>query len=205
MPNKPDRRWRLDPLARQAEAADGAEAGPEPAADPNPPRPGGSGRLAVVALVLAVLTLWGGLELAFRAWKGRYEARAALGARKLAPAVDPLDRLTPPDVDPATWARAVADTHAMLLALAGSGVLDETRIEALHRRIAAEVAAARPETARATLAALWDDLQRQAGPVIAPDLAPPPPNSRHAARHPRPPRPAILGPGPRPPTDRPEG
>ncbi len=194
MPNHPDRRWRLDPLTPSAEALDpGAEVDPPSPPEPEAPaRSGASGRRLVAALVLAVLTLWGGLELAFRSWKSRYEAQAALGARKLAPAVAPLARLIPPGLDPATWARAVADTHAMLLALAGSGVLDEAQIEALARDLAAKVAAARPDTARPILATLWDDLQRRAGPVIAPDRTPPSPNSRHAARHPRPPRPDIL-------------
>jgi hypothetical protein len=175
------RRWRFDPLSPGS----------------GPGVPGGSratGRWAVGAIVASVLTLWLGLDLAFRGWKARYQARAEFGAARVAPLVDPLAGLAPPGVDPARWRSAVADTHAMLLALTGAGVLDEPRMDGLRRDIADRVAAARPETALKTLADLWDDLELKAGPVIAPDRAPPPANSRHAARHPRPPRPAILGP-----------
>ena len=175
------RRWRSDGtgLDREAERS-------------GPPRV--SGRRAVVALVAAVLALWLGLDLSFRAWKARYDALAAFGAREVAPAVDPLAETLPPDVPPADWRGAVADTHAMLLALTGAGVLDRPQMDQLRREILTRVAEARPESARQTLAGLWDDLERRAGPVIAPDLAPPPPNSRHAARHPRPRRPDLLGP-----------
>ncbi len=82
----------------------------------------------------------------------------------------------------------------MLLALTGAGVLDHPQMDQLRQEIADRVAQARPETARQTLADLWDDLERDAGPIIAPDQTPPPPNSRHAARNPRPPRPKLLGP-----------
>lgn len=155
---------------------------------------GVSGRWTVVALVLGLAVLWLGLDRGFRAWKARHEARAALGAERVPPVVDRLADVVPPDVEPGAWRGAVADTHAMLLALAGSGVLDEARIEVLRRKVAERVGRARPETARAELAGLWDDVQRWAGPVIAPDLNPPPAGSRHAARHPRPARPALLGP-----------
>ncbi len=179
-----DRRWRLDDRTGRTRAE--LTRGPQ-----------GSGRRAVVALVATVLTLWLGLDLTFRGWRARYRARAEFGAARVAPAIDPLAGATPPDVPPLEWRRAVADTHAMLLALAGSGILGESRMDELRRDIAARVALARPETARATLAGLWDDLERRAGPIIAPDRTPPPANSRHAARHPRPPRPTILGPSPR--------
>ena len=157
----------------------------------SPPR--ASGRRAVVVLVAAVLTLWLGLDLAFRGWKARYRALAEFGASRVAPAIDPLASTNPPDVPTLEWQAAVADTHAMLLALTGSGVLGESQMDDLRRDIAARVARARPETALKALANLWDDLERKAGPVIAPDRVPPPPNSRHAARNPRPPRPKILG------------
>jgi len=182
----PDRRWRRDDRTAR------------PVAGPSPPGPARvSGRRVVLAMTAAVLLLWLGLDQAFRGWRARYQARAAFGAARVAPAIDPLARSNPPDVPPLEWRRAVADTHAMLLALTGSGLLDEPRMDELRRDIAARVDRARPETARATLAALWDDLERKAGPAIAPDRVPPPANSRHAARHPRPPRPSLLGPSPR--------
>ena len=155
--------------------------------------PSWSGRLTVGGLVVGVLVLWLGLDLAFRGWRERYRALAEFGAREVAPAVDPLAQMSPPDVPPDEWRRAVADTHAMLLALTGAGVLDRGLMERLRDDLRERVAGARPETAKADLARLWDDLERQAGPVIAPDLIPPPPNSRHAARNPRPPRPKLLG------------
>ncbi len=193
----PDRRWRFD-----------GQPGPDPddrSPGAVPPAPGASGRRAVGTIVAAVLTLWLGLDLAFRGWKARYRARADFGATRVAPAVDPLADLVPPGISPDDWRAAVADTRAMLVALTGSGVLDESRMEDLRRDLAARVAGARPETALRALAALWDDLELKAGPVIAPDRAPPPAGSRHAARHRRPARPRILGPSPAPPAAKPEG
>jgi len=192
----PGRRWRVDDRAIRPRP-------PTPAAPSPPARV--SGRRVVGAMVAAVLTLWLGLDLAFRGWRARHQARAEFGATRVAPAIDPLAEATPPGVPPLEWRRAVADTHAMLLALTGSGFLDESRMDGLRREIASRVVAARPETARVTLAGLWDDLERDAGPLVAADLAPPPPRSRQAARHPRPPRPPLLGPstiGRRPGTER---
>ena len=177
------RRWRRD------------DRSPAPTANDPPASTSVSGRRTVAAIVAVVLTLWLGLDLTFRSWKARYLARAEFGAHEVAPVIDPLAALLPPDVDPYEWRVAVTDTHAMLLALTGSGLLDESQMATLRREIAAEVAEARPETARQTLALLWDDLEKNAGPVIAPDRTPPPAGSRHAARNPRPARPRILGPG----------
>ncbi|WP_435018074.1 hypothetical protein TA3x_000019 [Tundrisphaera sp. TA3] len=171
------RRWRRDDLTRR-------DAAP----------PGVSGRWTVAVLVAGVLALWFGLDRGFRAWKARHEARAAFGMARVAPAIDPLAAVVPPDVAAEEWRRAVAATHAMLVALTGAGVLDEPDLERLRRQVAGLASRARPETARAELAGLWDDLEHRVGPIIAPDHAPPPAGSRHAARHPRPPRPGILGP-----------
>jgi len=165
-----------------------------------PESPARSGRWTVSAIVAVVLLGWFGLDRAFRAWTARYQARAHFGASVVAPSVDSLAQLSPLDCSSSDWQAAVADTHAMLVALTGAGLLDQSQMETLHHHLTAQVAQARtdPTTARATLARIWDDLQRDAGPVIAPDRTPPPPNSRHAARHPRPARPPILGPA-RPP------
>jgi hypothetical protein len=88
----------------------------------------------------------------------------------------------------------VADTHALLVALTGAGLLDRSQMEALRADVAARVARATSESARAELSKLWDDIEARAGPAVAPDDSPPPPGSRQAARHPRPRRPELLGP-----------
>lgn len=171
-------RWGPDALARRAALE--AEASV-------------SGRRFVIVGILATLLIWGAVYLAFLYWRARYRALAEFGATQVAPLVDPLAERVPPGVDPAAWRRAVADTHGMLLALTGAGVLDRMHAETLRREVAARVGrATTPEAARAELIGLWDQVERDAGPVIAPDSEPPPPGSRHAARHPRPPRPALL-------------
>lgn len=179
------RHWRRDDQT----GADDGTAADRPAA-------GVSGTATVVVLLVGLLLLWFALDRGFRAWRADHEARALLGETTLAPLVDVLADPVPPGLEPPLWRQAVADTHAMLLALAGSGALGEGQIVALRREVADRVARARarPETARAELSALWDDLQRRAGPIIAPDVTPPPAGSRHAHRHPRPARPALLGP-----------
>src|SRR5690348_5170912 len=58
--------------------------------------PGRPGRGVVIAGVLLVLILWGGLSLAFRQWKAGYQARAEFGARQVAAAVDPMAEVPPP-------------------------------------------------------------------------------------------------------------
>jgi hypothetical protein len=129
-----------------------------------------SGRVLVIGLVISVLALYGGLSLAFRQWRAGYEARAEFGRRVVAPAVDPLAEILPADdrgaVSPAAWRDAVSQTHAMLVALTGSNVLDGPRLRALADEVTARVARTRPETAREDLAALWDLAAGGAGPVI---------------------------------------
>lgn len=166
--NHPSRRVRFDdhPAAR-------VEAG-GPEADGYP------GRRAVIAGGLAVLVLSGGLALAFRDWRIHYRERAAFGARQVATAIDPLAGSVPPDVPADRWRGAVADTHAMLATLTASNMLDLDQMHALRDEIVARVARTRPETARAELAALWDDLAGRAGPNLV---------KRH-------PRPGLLPPAP---------
>jgi hypothetical protein len=173
------RRWDLDDLKRRS-AVDEAST---------------SGRRFVVAGVVATLLIWGAVYLAFLYWRSTYRALAEFGANQVAPLVDPLAERVPPGVDAEAWRSAVADTHAMLLALTGAGLLDRQRMEALRDDVAARVArATSPESARAELTKLWDDIEARAGPAVAPDDAPPPPGSRQAARHPRPRRPELLRP-----------
>jgi hypothetical protein len=151
-----------------------------------------SGRRFVIAGLLATLVIVGAVYLAFLDWRTRYRALAEFGATEIAPLVDPLAVRVPQGIDPLAWRRAVDDTHAMLVALTGAGVLDRPQIEAMRVEIASRAARATPATARGELIALWDDLERRAGPVLAPDVGPPPRGSRHTARHPRPARPELL-------------
>jgi hypothetical protein len=165
--NRPVRRLRFDgyPPDREARRRVRAE--------------GHSGRRAVIAGGLGFLVLGGGLALWFRDWRLRYRARAAFGAREVATAIDPLAQVVPPEVPAAAWRRTVADAHAMLVTLTASNMLDLNQMRSLRAELAAQVAHARPETARADLAALWDSLVRRAGPNLV---------KRH-------PRPELLGRG----------
>ena len=167
---------------------------------PDPRPTSWSGRWTVAVFVALVLAGWFALDQAFRAWTARYQARAAFGFTQVAPSVDPLAPLNPPGIPPGVWRAAVADTHALLVALCGSGVLDQTEMEQLRHHLITEVeqATAHPEQARAILARVWDQIEHDAGPAIAPDLVPPPAGSRQSRRHPRPPRPSLLGPPTRP-------
>ena len=128
---------------------------------------GHSGRWLVAVAVVTVLVVWGGLYLAFRGWRARVLARAAYGAREVAPTVDPIARLVPPDVSEDEWREAVRQTHDLIVALAGANLLDQAHLEQLRAELAARVAAARPETARDVLRSIWDDLCARAGPVLA--------------------------------------
>ena len=169
--NRPARRLRFDEYPPHRDA-------------PGSPRDAGhSGRRAVIGGLLVLLALTAALTLAFRHWRARYRERAAFGALQVATAIDPLARMVPPDVPVDDWRRAVADAHAMLVTLTASNLLDLDQMRDLRADLAARVARARarPETARAELAGLWDDLAARAGPNLA---------NRH-------PRPELLSP-PRP-------
>jgi hypothetical protein len=131
-----------------------------------------SGRVLVAVGMVALLVVWGSLNVAFRQWKERYRARATLGATVVAGAIDPLAAVVPPDESPVAWRQAVADTHAMLETLTAANVLDLTQMNDLGARIKTRVASSKPENSRTVLAGLWDEIERQAGPIIG--------------RHPRP-------------------
>jgi hypothetical protein len=146
--------------------------------DQDKEKPGLSGRVFVAGLIVTILVLWGSLFLTFRLWKSSYRERAEFGAQVIAPAIDPLAAVVPPDVGPEAWHQAVADTHAMLVTVSGSNLLDRPEMTALGEKIRAQVASAHPETARDSLAQLWDEMERQAGPVVTehharPKLLPP--------------------------------
>lgn len=173
----PSRRWHPDALTRRRLPRDEATY---------------SGRRFVIAGVLGISVIWGLVTLGFRAWRADYRERADFGTTQIAPLVDPLANLNPPEIDPVVWRSTVADTHGMLVALAGSGLLDRPMLEALRGDVATHVARSTPSTVVAELTALWDALERKAGPTLAPDLTPPTPGSRLAQRHPRPARPVLL-------------
>lgn len=126
-----------------------------------------SGRRFVTVAVLTVLVAWGSLYLVFRGWRARVLARAAYGAREVAPTVDPLARMVPEGVRPDDWREAVQQTHALLVALTAANLLDRPQMQALRDELAARVAGARPETARRVLKSVWDDMCARAGPVLA--------------------------------------
>jgi hypothetical protein len=159
--NRPARRLRFDayPAVRAGVA--------------RPVTAGHSGQRFVITWVLAVLILAGGLALAFRDWRIRYQVRAAFGAGQVATVIDPLAEVVPPEFPRDSWRHAVAQTHAMLVALTASNMLDLSDMRALRADLRARVARARPETARAELAAVWDELARRGGPNLV-------------QRHPRP-------------------
>ncbi|MHB1560413.1 MAG: hypothetical protein ACYC61_23420 [Isosphaeraceae bacterium] len=144
--------------------------------------PGHSGRAFVTLAAIAVLVLWGGLYLGFREWRARYRQRAEYGAAQVAPAIGPLAVSTPPGVDPASWRDAVARTQAMLLTVTASNLLGLDDLRGLGDEIRGAVARAqaRPETAVAELAAIWDDMSER-GEFLLRDLRP-----LKADRHPRP-------------------
>jgi hypothetical protein len=142
------------------------------------------GRWFVTLGVLTLIVLWAALYVAFRDWRARHRALAEFGREAVAPTVDPLAKLRPPGVDPTEWVSAVADTHAMLVVVTSSGLLDRPRLEALRAELGQRVAGATPETAVATLRAIWDDMEARAGPIL----------TRESQRPPHPPRrPELLG------------
>ena len=139
---------------------------------------GRSGRHVVIVGVLLVLVAWGGLYLAFRDWRARYRARALYGASHVATAIDPMAAVVPSGVSPVAWRDAVSETHAMLVTVTASNLLDTAALRSLRGEVAAHVARARPETALSELAGLWDELHDRAGPLLdrhpRPELLPPP-------------------------------
>jgi hypothetical protein len=149
--------------------------------------PGYSGRRMVLAGLLVLLMLMSALIVAFRDWRTSYRARVFYGANQVAPAVDPLEKVIPPGVDPTVWRLAVADTHRALVGITAANLLTWKQMGALRERIQRRVARARPETARAELTQLWDDLAACAAPAL------------HPARHPRP---KILSGRPEQPRDK---
>ena len=165
--HRPPYRLRIDEVTSRSEAL---------------PSRSHSGRRVVIAACLALILVWGLLQVGFRLWRSGYQARATYGATEVAPIIDSLADVIPPATNPDAWRQAVAETHAMLVTLTAANLLDLSQMQALRNDLTARVARARahPETAPDELARLWNMLTDQAGPILD-------------ARHPRP---KLLPPGP---------
>ena len=146
---------------------------------------GHSGRLFVVVAVIVVLLTWGGLYVAFTRWRAHYRERVAYGASRVVSAASALKTMTPPDVDPAAWRDAVDKTHAMLMTVVASNLLDQSDMDKLRFELdqSVERARAHPETATAELAAIWNEMSDRAEFLFQDSRNPT--KSRH-------PRPALL-------------
>ncbi len=152
-----------------------------------------SGRVLVTTVIVVVLLLWGGLNLVFRQWRAGYRERAVYGAKVVAEAIEPLAKILPScevspmvriancsgmsavvgvlsttDVNPDAWRRAVEQSREMLVALTAANVLDRAQMTELGASVTARVDRAKehPETARAELAALWDEISDRAGVIV---------------------------------------
>jgi hypothetical protein len=146
--------------------------------------PARSGRRFVIGAVVVIAVLWGTLFLVFREWRTRHRELAAFGASEVATVVDPLTGRVPPGVDAKRWRRAVADTHAMLVAATASGTLDRPAMEHLRDDLRGRLARTTPDTAISDLSRLWDEMQDAVGPIL----------TGRASRPPFcPPRPLLLG------------
>ena len=152
-----------------------------------------SGRVLVTTVIVVVLLLWGGLNLVFRQWRAGYRERAVYGAKVVSEAIEPLAKILPSgevspmvriancagaaaavgmasttDVTPDAWRRAVEQSREMLVALTAANVLDRDQMTELGASVTARVHRAKehPETARAELAALWDEISDRAGVIV---------------------------------------
>jgi len=150
---------------------------------------GHSGRLFVLGAGVTLLLIWGTLFLVFRDWRSRYRERALHGATQVVPAIDRLRSIEPPGIDPVAWRAAVDQTHAMLITVTGSNLLDVKDMDKLRAELDQHVAraTARPETAVRELADIWDEIAVR-GEFLFNDS-----RSLSGIRHPRP---KVLPPQP---------
>jgi hypothetical protein len=125
---------------------------------------GHSGRRFVVVAVVVVLLTWGGLFLAFKRWRADYRERVAYGASHIVSTVDRLKEVIPPKIEPAEWRDAVDKTHAMLMTVVGSNLLDLAEMDKLRVELDQCVsrAKAHPETAKTELATIWNNMADRA-------------------------------------------
>ena len=150
---------------------------------------GHSGRKFVIVAALVVLTTWGGLYLAFQNWRTKYRERAAYGALHVVSAIDPLKAVVPPGTEPGEWRDTVDRTHAMLMTVVGSNLLDIDKMDKLGAELDRSVkrVEAHPESGRDELAAIWNEMADRAEFLFQDSRSP------TLDRHPRP---KILPPRP---------
>jgi len=119
-----------------------------------------SGRWVIGLGVAALLSIWGGLYLAFNAWRDIAEARIAYGKEQVAPVVSRFAEVEPPGVEPATWRSAVAETRQLVEEFTGTGRLDVGELDALRNDLEerTETAALQPRRAVEELASIWFEL-----------------------------------------------
>lgn len=128
-----------------------------------------SGRTFVLMVMIVLAIAWCGIFLAFSRWKAQYREDKLFGEREVATTVDRLADLKPPGVDRETWTQAVSDSHAMLVVVTGSGILDRSAMTQLRDELRAQYAKTTAESAVNDLSELWDDMQARAGPILTRD------------------------------------
>jgi hypothetical protein len=185
----PSRRLRFDDLGPRRRGTDSGARQSDGSIVTGPGR-GHSGRRFVVVAVVVVLFTWGGLYLAFQRWRASYRERVAYGTSHVVAAIDPLRDILPRGVDATAWRSAVDQTHAMLLTVVASNLLDLDDMNKLRHELDQFVARARahPETAQTELAAIWDQMADRAEFLFQDGRSPS--RDRHVRPKILPPRPA---------------
>jgi hypothetical protein len=129
------------------------------------------------------------LYLAFSDWRERYRARTSFGVSQVAPTIDPLADVVTDGVSQTAWQEAVRQTHDMLAAVLSANLLDLGQMELLREELRQTVERSRlhPETARAELAGIWNNMADRADFLL---------QEGTSGRRKGHPRPAILPPRP---------
>jgi hypothetical protein len=184
----PAQRLRFDDLGWSSGENDPSSRGPKtPATDES--GQDHSGRRFVIVAGLVLLTIWGGLYLAFASWRAKYRERAAYGALHVVSAIDPLKAVVPPGTEPQAWRDAVLATQDMLRTVVGSNLLDVDKMDKLRNELDQSVkrVTAHPESGRDELATIWNEMADRAEFLFQDSRSP------TLDRHPRP---KILPPRP---------
>ena len=100
----------------------------------------------------------------FSGMAGRYRERALYGATQVLPAIDKLRAITPTNVDPVQWRKAVDQTGSMLITVTGSNLLDVKDMDRLRDELDQHASRAtdHPETAIRELGDIWDEIADRA-------------------------------------------